>query len=172
MIYFKNFKNAKEFNEIFGVVEHGNGVKSRRNKILLEVLKNKEFHKWWKLHGDRVYRDSGIDLMTVKSMGELKKLAFVLMRYVCGYEIILNGYKMYSLKYKLDAYQGLCEDGDGRSVRYINTERGNRVFKMKAGKFITNVLPKAIIPTSSLSSSCAGLEKSLPATGRAMPQAN
>ena len=140
MIYFKNFKNAKEFNEIFGVVEHGNGAKSRRNKILLEVLKDKEFHKWWKLHGDHAYKCSGVDLMTVKSMSELKKLAFVLMRYGFGNEIILNGYAMYSQKYKLDAYQGLCEDGDGRSVRYINTERGNRVFKMKAGKFITNVL--------------------------------
>ena len=83
MIYFKNFKNAKEFNEIFGVVEHGNGAKSRRNKILLEVLKNKEFHKWWKLRG-HAYRASGIDLMTVKSMSELKKLAFGLMRYACG----------------------------------------------------------------------------------------
>lgn len=139
MIYFKNFKNAKEFNEIFGVVEHGNGAKSRRNKILLEVLKNKEFHKWWKQHG-YAHRDFGIDLMTVKSMSELKIVALGLMRYACGNEIILNGYAMYSRKYKLDAYQGLCEDGDGRSVRYINTERGNRVFKMKAGKFITNVL--------------------------------
>ena len=139
MIYFKNFKNAKEFNELFGIVEHGNGAKSRRNKILLEVLKDKEFHKWWKLHRHE-YKYSGVDLMTVKSMSELKKLAFVLMRYGSGKEIILNGYTMYSLKYKLDVYQGLCEDGDGRSVRYINTERGNRVFKMKAGKFITKVL--------------------------------
>ena len=142
MIYFKNFKNAKEFNEIFGVVEHGNGAKSRRNKILLEVLKNKEFHKWWKQHG-YAHRDFGIDLMTVKSMSELKILALGLMRYACGNEIILNGYVMYSRKYKLDAYQGLCEDGDGRSVRYINTERGNRVFKMKAGKFITNILAES-----------------------------
>ena len=142
MIYFKNFKNAKEFNEIFGVVEHGNGAKSRRNKILLEVLKDKEFHKWWKLHG-HAYRDFGIDLMTVKSMSELKKLALVIMRYASGDMIELNGYTMCSKKYKLDAYQGLCEDGDGRSVRYVNTERDNRVFKMKAGKFITNVLAES-----------------------------
>lgn len=142
MIYFKNFKNAKEFNELFGIVEHGNGAKSRRNKILLEVLKNKEFHKWWKRHGHE-YRNYDIDLMTVKSMSELKKMAFVLMRDALGDEIILNGYTMYSQKYKLDVYQGLCEDGDGRSVRYVNTERGNRVFKMKAGKFITNVLAES-----------------------------
>lgn len=142
MIYFKNFKNAKEFNEIFGVVEHENGAKSRRNKILLEVLKDKEFHKFWKQHG-RLCRDCDIDLMTVNSMNGLKKLALGIMRYALGDEIILNGYTMYSKKYKLDVYHGICEDGDGRSVRYINTERGNRVFKMKAGKFITNILAES-----------------------------
>ena len=142
MIYFKNFKNAKEFNELFGIVEHGNGAKSRRNKILLEVLKDKEFHKFWKQYG-YLYREYDVDLMTVKSMSELKKLAFRLMRYASDDEIMLNGYTMHSLKFKLDAYQGLCEDGDGRSVRYINTERDSRVFKMKAGKFITNVLAES-----------------------------
>ena len=142
MIYFKNFKNAKEFNELFGIVEHGNGAKSRRNKILLEVLKNKEFHKWWKQYG-HLYRYYDVDLMTVSSMNGLKKLALAIMRDCFSDEIMLNGYAMHSLKYKLDAYQGLCEDGDGRSVRYINTERGDRVFKMKAGKFITNVLAES-----------------------------
>lgn len=142
MIYFKNFKNAREFKELFGIVEHGNGAKSRRNKILLEVLKDKEFHKWWKQYG-HLYRNCDVDLMAVNSMNGLKKLALVIMRDALGDEIILNGYTMYSQKYKLDVYQGLCEDGDGRSVRYVNTERGNHVFKMKAGKFITKVLAES-----------------------------
>ena len=146
MIYFKNFKNAKEFNELFGIVEHGNGAKSRRNKILLEVLKNKEFHKWWKQYG-HLYRCYDVDLMTVNSMNGLKKLALAIMRYGFGDVIMLNGYAMHTLKYKLDAYQGLCEDGNGRSVRYVNTERDNRVSKMKAGKFITNVLAESF-PTN------------------------
>lgn len=34
MIYIKSFKNYEEFKVLFGVVEHGNGVKSRKNKIL------------------------------------------------------------------------------------------------------------------------------------------
>ena len=34
MLYYK-FKNYEEFQEIFGMTSHGNGVKSRKNKILL-----------------------------------------------------------------------------------------------------------------------------------------
>lgn len=41
MLYF-DFKNYEEFKEIFGVIEHGNGVKSRRNKILLSLYKDRE----------------------------------------------------------------------------------------------------------------------------------
>ena len=37
----QSFANAKEYQELFGYVEHGNGVKSRRNKILLALLKSK-----------------------------------------------------------------------------------------------------------------------------------
>lgn len=40
MLYY-NFKNYDEFQELFGIVEHGNGVKSRKNKILLSLYKNK-----------------------------------------------------------------------------------------------------------------------------------
>lgn len=41
MLYY-DFKNYEEFKDIFGIVEHGNGVKSRRNKILLALYKDKE----------------------------------------------------------------------------------------------------------------------------------
>ena len=34
MLYY-NFNNYEEFKELFGLVKHGNGVKSRKNKILL-----------------------------------------------------------------------------------------------------------------------------------------
>ena len=40
MLFF-DFKNYEEFNEIFGIVEHGNGVKSRKNKILLALYKDR-----------------------------------------------------------------------------------------------------------------------------------
>lgn len=41
MLYYK-FKNYEEFKELFGIVKHGNGNKSRKNKILLAFIKNKE----------------------------------------------------------------------------------------------------------------------------------
>lgn len=44
MLFFR-FKNYEEFKEIFGIVEHGNGVKSRKNKILLALYKDKRFLK-------------------------------------------------------------------------------------------------------------------------------
>lgn len=40
MLYY-DFKNYEEFKEIFTIVEHGNGVKSRRNKILLALYKDR-----------------------------------------------------------------------------------------------------------------------------------
>ena len=39
MLYY-NFNNYEEFKELFGLVKHGNGVKSRKNKILLSFIKN------------------------------------------------------------------------------------------------------------------------------------
>jgi len=44
MLFFR-FKNYEGFKEIFGIVEHGNGVKSRKNKILLALYKDKRFLK-------------------------------------------------------------------------------------------------------------------------------
>ena len=40
MLYYK-FKNYEEFKEMFGIVKHGNGVCSRKNKILLAYIKNR-----------------------------------------------------------------------------------------------------------------------------------
>ena len=39
MLYY-NFNNYEEFKELFGLVKHGNGVKSRKIKILLSFIKN------------------------------------------------------------------------------------------------------------------------------------
>ena len=41
MLYF-DFKNYEEFKEIFGIIKHGNGVKSRKNKILLSLYKERK----------------------------------------------------------------------------------------------------------------------------------
>lgn len=41
MLYY-NFNNYEEFKELFGLVKHGNGVKSRKNKIPVELQKEQE----------------------------------------------------------------------------------------------------------------------------------
>ena len=44
MLYY-DFQNYEEFKEIFGIIEHGNGVKSRKNRILLAAYKDKKLFK-------------------------------------------------------------------------------------------------------------------------------
>ena len=39
MLYYK-FKNYEEFKDMFGIIKHGNGVCSRKNKILLAYILN------------------------------------------------------------------------------------------------------------------------------------
>ena len=41
MLYYK-FKNYEEFKDMFGIIKHGNGVCSRKNKILLAYIRNKK----------------------------------------------------------------------------------------------------------------------------------
>lgn len=163
MIYFNEiFSNYAEFCEKFGVTEHGNGVKSRRNKILLANLKNRELlHKvasarecWsqsgrytddaehyfvrWRCH----YEDTRLrKLLFSSSLDELRlSVANLISQYGDGNGHLLAG-KFYirSTKYEIDDMGGICEDGDSRSVRYRNLENG-RIFKMRAGKFMRSII--------------------------------
>ena len=96
MLYY-NFNNYEEFKELFGLVKHGNGVKSRKNKILLSFKKNRKL-----LHDE-----------IIKSSNDNMKLSYV---------VDLMGKRYYSSTYSTDGNKGLCEDGDTRAVRYINME--------------------------------------------------
>lgn len=135
MIFIKSFSNYYEFKQIFGIVEHGNGAKSRRNKILLACLKEQ--------FKDAVVRQQAGDTDTVlyfQSADALKRYAKRVFNGRCKAPgFLLDNWLLRSNKFKLDALEGICEDGDARSVRYVNNDSG-RVFKMKAGKFITKII--------------------------------
>lgn len=162
MIYIKSFKNYEEFEVLFGVVEHGNGVKSRKNKILLACLKDRKLLHWWlsfKDSCDRKHRShlyEKCDYLRATSMDDLKYFAKKMMNRivyndVCGmaspYYCIDFGdlsFTFYSSSMRLDGFKGICADGDSKAVRYENVER-EKVFKMKAGKFITRCIEECRI---------------------------
>ena len=133
MLYY-DFYNYEGFQERFGFVHHGNGTKSRRNKVLLAYIKQP--------HLLREARETGdYTLLNIPNMIELKNEMWnrILQSSASSGDLIypnkLMSYGLYSHIYQTDQMNGLCEDGDFKSIRYINKESG-RVFKMKAGKFI------------------------------------
>ena len=76
MIYIKSFKNYDEFKQLFDVVKHGNGVVSRKNKILLACLKNRKLFHWWlgfKELYDRL--TDNCDYLRATNMDDLKNFA-------------------------------------------------------------------------------------------------
>ena len=56
------------------------------------------------------------------------------------YKVELINYTFHSSKYGTDEMRGLCEDSDYKSIRYVNHKNNGRIFKMKAGKFIRNLI--------------------------------
>lgn len=137
MIYIKSFNNYDEFKNIFGMHEHGNGAKSRKNKILLACLKDRTFFHYCVEFGkdNKDYSNP----LSYTTMDELKSFAKSRLKDQTGYRFFLDGWSLSSIDYKLDNLGGLCEDGDSRAIRYVNIER-DRVFKMKAGKFLTHII--------------------------------
>lgn len=160
MIYIKSFKNYEEFKQIFAVVEHGNGVKSRKNKILLAWLKDRKFLKTWleysngymERHGKTDELDA-YSYLAARNMDDVKRAVGYILETVCRVDSVVScmdtacykcefapvGWYMYHTNLYLDDCEGLCEDGDTKAVRYVNAEN-RRVFKMKAGKFITSCI--------------------------------
>ena len=130
MLYYQ-FDNYLEFQACFGIMEHGNGEKSRKNKILLAYLKNKDL-----LHQARITND--YSLLHISSMSQLKEV--MTQRVIESgqdkkYPVQLINTTYHSDIYETDNMEGLCEDGDNKSVRYINHNNG-KVYKMKAGKLL------------------------------------
>lgn len=162
MIYIKSFKNYDEFKQLFGVVKHGNGVVSRKNKILLACLKDRKLFHWWlgfkewcDRTGNKYLYD--YDYLRATNMDDLKAFTKSMVSHLVYndpdnddtlYRIHFDinfCYVLYSTTLSLDDLNGICTDGDSRSIRYENKERG-RIFKMKAGKFITRCIEECRIP--------------------------
>ena len=77
MLYYK-FKNYEEFKDMFGIIKHGNGVCSRKNKILLAYIRNRRL-----LH--EAIETNNYTLLHISSMTELKKTitrTIIILRYV------------------------------------------------------------------------------------------
>lgn len=157
MIYIKSFKNYDEFKNIFTIVEHGNGVKSRKNKILLAWLKDRNFLHHWLQWREKFGKESFFVnaeehcYLAARNMNEARTAVQAIMFSVApGLNRKITGrsnktcrladWVMYHSTLYIDYGKGLCADGDTKSVRYVNSLRDNRVFKMKAGKFVTACL--------------------------------
>lgn len=133
-----NFHGYEGFKALFGLETHGNGVKSRKNKILLQHIKNRALIKYCREHNDW-------PLLHIRSMAELKQLVLGYIRETgkadpnLPNKVILIGNTYWSNQYRTDHMNGLCEDFDKKAVRYVNTKT-ERVYKMKAGKFFTSII--------------------------------
>lgn len=132
MLYY-NFGDYEGFKELFGVVRHDNGTKSRRNKILLYFIKQR------KLIAAKM-KDRRNDLLNTTSLDDVKRLIWDNLRMQNnGEELYLMGHSMYSNEFHTDNLNGLCFDGDYRSIRYVRNDN-DRIFKMRAGKLMRKIL--------------------------------
>ena len=165
MLYY-NFKNYEEFNALFGIVKHGNNSESRKNKILLAYLKDKNLlhqaatgNDYSFLHiGDMTELEQRIQNEILISGNEDAGLP---------YELHLMDKTYHSAVYATDEYQGLCEDGDTKAVRYYNHQTG-RIFKMKAGKLYRHLILETKFGKTYLNRSSSISVRSLQRNGRAL----
>ena len=137
MLYY-NFYGYEEFKARFGLEKRDNGTVARKNRILLGHLKNPALLKYCREHNDYT-------LLHIYDMAALQKKVFEAVLKSgendekLPYRVELIGKTYYSSRYQTDESKGVCEDLDKSSVRYVNIER-NRVFKMRAGKFMRELI--------------------------------
>lgn len=135
MLYYK-FQNYEEFKELFGLNYHSNGTKSRKNKILLSFIKNRALL-------DDAVKTGNYELLHISDMQTLKQVVIGKIRDAATdlpYCVTLIDKVYGSSKYSTDASNGICEDDDYNSIRYINHENNDRIFKMKCGKFFRTLI--------------------------------
>ena len=132
---FYNFGGYDGFKEIFELREHGNGVKSRRNAILLAFFKSPKILNWARKH-------PRWKLLEIDSMTKLFNRCIDIMcneRFDFKGRLFLKDRAWGSRDYKTDDFLGKTADGDARSIRYVRCDTGH-VYKMKAGKMYRHLI--------------------------------
>ena len=133
-----NIRDYDDFKYLFGLETHGNGVKNRKNKILLQHIKNPALIRYCREHGDW-------SLIGIRNMADLKQKVLNAVQESgkkderLQNKVELIGKIYWSGLYRTDEKKGLCDDLDKKAVRYINVKTGHP-YKMKAGKFITAII--------------------------------
>lgn len=141
------FRNAAEFQRIFGVQQHGNGVKSRRNKILLQFYKSKSIWDFCRKHNGKYDYFFGLRNMVDLKEYVLDVIHGQLVRkasksYNPFYPVKLMGSTYWSSVYSTDENKGIPSNGDVGYVRYVTHEenRNGKVYRMRAGRFYKRLL--------------------------------
>ena len=143
MLYY-DIRDYEDFKSLFPIREEG-GVSRRVNKVLLSLYKskahlhqlrlkkeNRKYDGYYVILPDRGWTLSGIeDSMWRELSAGVSAPAEGAWWDFFGRAIIVPNMKA-------DNYKGLCTDNDENSIRYLNKD--DKVYKMKAGKFIRKCL--------------------------------
>ena len=136
MLYFK-LNGYEEFKELFGKRECGNGVVTRNNSMLLtfwkDAFRRKDKGALFRKATSHIYPyilDRIDNYAVLTSPYSTQKLA-------------LGDFCISSPDYYLDDMRGVCMDGDTRAIRYCRRDN-DKVYKMKAGKFMRHLIEAAI----------------------------
>ena len=138
MYKIKSFKNAKEFQEVFGKNQFG----GRRNKILLTLLKSKGF--WdYRLRNKTFFKN--ITSMRSQQLLFDEIFCWLFSESRGYYRLNLCDYVFYNNKYKTDLLLGFCADGDITKVRILlekESENGSEfvVRKTSPGKVFRQII--------------------------------
>ena len=125
------FKNHEEYQNLFGYRVTGDGVKVRKNKILLAFLKNKSTHKHFVLK--EYLSSTDLNQLCDNLFRDLSKVSRG-----CHDILIFNRY-FKNNDYQVDEQNGICLDNDIQAYRYINVKT-NKPFKMKIAKLFRAIM--------------------------------
>ena len=119
MLYY-SFKNYEEFKELFGITVHGNGAKSRKNKILLAFLKQKKLlHMYVKGNiRESLFHITNMSTLYDRICSCIERKPDKWYSDTHMYMSEIMGITFHSSEFRIDSCKGVCEDMDSASIRY------------------------------------------------------